>query len=154
MPTTVFQRAVFDLDKKRYTQLADEKMSVVIPTNDGRLAVGTDDRAYRAIAEYDAPYADYYLIDTKNGDRKLLSERQWWASLSWSPNGKYFVFYDGKDWNSVSTGDGKVVNLTKNLGVNFFNEESDTPGRASPSGITVWRSSARRVAFLVEEIHA
>jgi len=137
-------RAVFDIAKARFTQLADEQLADVAVSEDGRWAVGSDDRAYRAMAEYDAAYADYYLIDATDGTRKPLLKKQRWG-LSWSPGGRYLLFYDGKDWNSLSARDGRVVNLTQGLGVNFFDEDFDTPGTPFNYGNAGWTKDEKYV---------
>src|SRR5207244_11732907 len=53
-------------------------------------------------------------------------------------SGKYAGFLDGKDWNSYSVATGAKVNLTKNLGVNFFNEDNDTPELPNAYGVAGW----------------
>ncbi|HSB08954.1 MAG TPA: prolyl oligopeptidase family serine peptidase, partial [Blastocatellia bacterium] len=55
----------------------------------------------------------------------------------------YALFYDGKDWNTLSIPDGKTVNLTKNLGVNFWQEDHDSPSTPPPYGIAGWTSDER-----------
>ncbi len=130
-------RAVFHLQEKRFVQLADQTMEGLNPSNDGRWALGADDRPYRRLVGYDANYSDVYLVNTGDGSRKLLRQKQQ-AGLSWSPNGKYALFYDGKDWNAISIPEGRLVNLTQNLGVNFWQEDHDSPSTAPPYGNAGW----------------
>ena len=93
--------------------------------------MGSDDREYRAMADYDERYADAYLIDAGTGARTLLAKKQR-GSMTWSPSGRYLLYFDGKDWNTVSVPDGKKANLTASLGVKFFNEDTDTPSTPGP----------------------
>lgn len=130
-------RAVYHLKEKRFVQLADETMEGINPAGDGRWALGTDDRAYRRLVGIDANYSDYYLVNTLDGTRKPLRKKQQFG-LSASPNGKYAVFFDGKDWHSISFSDGKTVNLTANLGVNFYQEDHDTPNTPFAYGQALW----------------
>ncbi|HKV33081.1 MAG TPA: prolyl oligopeptidase family serine peptidase [Pyrinomonadaceae bacterium] len=130
-------RAVYDLQSKKFVQLADETMENVNPSNDGRYAIGSDNRKYRVTSDYDPGFTDYYLINTADGSRKPLSTKQR-GNYSLSPNAKYAIYFDGKDWNSYSIADGTVANLTKNLKVNFFNEENDTPSTPGSYGIAGW----------------
>jgi dipeptidyl aminopeptidase/acylaminoacyl peptidase len=130
-------RAVYHLKEKKFVQLADEAMEGVNPTGDGLWALGTDDRAYRRLVGYDTNYSDYYIVNTLDGTRKPLRQKQQ-GGLSWSPNGKYTSYFDGKNWHSISMADGKTVNLTKDLGVNFFQEDHDTPNTPSPYGPALW----------------
>jgi dipeptidyl aminopeptidase/acylaminoacyl peptidase len=120
-------RAVYHLKHKKFVQLADPEMAAVSLTADGGWALGTDDRAYRYLIGHDTSYADYFLVNTGDGSRKPLFKKKPWA-LSWSPGGKYLLFFDGKHWNSLVPTNGlKVVNLTKKLGVRFDWEDWDTP---------------------------
>jgi len=137
-------RAVYDLEAKKFVQLADESMENVIPSNDGRYAVGADNRKYRITADYDPGVSDYYLVNTADGSRKPLATKQR-GGYSLSPNAKYAIYFDGKDWNSYSIADGSVTNLTKNLKVNFYNEENDTPQTPGSYGLAGWTKDDRDV---------
>ena len=108
-------RAVYHIKEKKFVQLADETMENISPSNDGRYAIGTDNRQFRTMADHDPGYTDYYLVNTLTGARKLIAPKQRFG-VSLSPNAKYAIYFDGKDWNSYSVADGKVVNLTRNLG--------------------------------------
>jgi dipeptidyl aminopeptidase/acylaminoacyl peptidase len=137
-------RAVYHMKEKKFVQLADETMEQVVPSNDGRWAIGSDDREYRILVGYDTDYSDNFLINTLDGSRKPLLKKQQW-NPSWSPAGKYALFYDGKDWNTVSVPDGKVTNLTKSLGVKLADEENDSPGIPSPYGSAGWTADEKYV---------
>ena len=137
-------RAVYDITNRKLVQLADETMDSVSPSNNGLLAIGTDNRRYRVMNDYDPGFSDFYLVNTRDGSRKLIAEKQR-SNYSLSPNAKYALFFDGKDWNSYSIADGRVVNLTKNLPVRFFNEENDTPSTPGSYGISGWTKDDRDV---------
>jgi len=137
-------RAVYLVKDKKFVQLADETLESVSPSNDGRYAVGSDNRAYRVMSDYDPGLSDYYLVNTADGTRKLLGQKARFGS-SLSPGAKYAIFFDGKDWNSYSIADGRTVNLTKNLGVNFFNEDNDEPAMPSSYGFAGWTKDDREV---------
>jgi dipeptidyl aminopeptidase/acylaminoacyl peptidase len=130
-------RAVYDVQAKKFVQLADDGMENVSPSNDGRYAVGSDNRKYRVTADYDPGFTDYYLINTVDGSRKPLATKQR-GNYSLSPNAKYALFFDGKDWNAYSVADGTLTNLTKNLKVNFYNEDHDSPSVPGSYGIAGW----------------
>jgi dipeptidyl aminopeptidase/acylaminoacyl peptidase len=48
------------------------------------------------------------------------------------------MFYDGKDWNTISVPDGRITNLTAKLGVNFWQEDHDTPNTPFGYGAGGW----------------
>jgi len=137
-------RAVFHLKEKKLVQLADESMEGITPTRDGLWALGSDDRPYRILVGYDTTYSDYYLVNTRDGSRKPLKEKVA-SRLSWSPGGKYLLFFDNKDWNAISVPAGKAVNLTQALGVNFWNEDHDSPGSPSGYGNAGWTKDEKYV---------
>lgn len=137
-------RAVFHLKEKKLVQLADKTMEGINPTSDGRWAIGTDDRAYRQLVGVDTNYSDVYLVDTLDATRKPLRQKQQFG-LTLAPTGNFAIFFDGKDWNSISIPDGKTANLTKNLGVNFFDEDNDTPSTPSSYGNAGWTQDGKTV---------
>lgn len=130
-------RAVWNLKDKKYVQLGDETLQTLTPSYSGQWAIGADDREYRMLVGQDTTYSDIYLVSTADGARKsLLKKNQF--NLSWSSTGRYGVFYDGKDWSSISIPDGKVVNLTSKLQVKFQREDWDTPSVPASYGIGGW----------------
>ena len=130
-------RAVFHLKEKKYLQLADETMQNVNPSANGLWATGTDNREYRILVGSDTSYDDFYLINTEDGSRKNLLKKSQYP-LSWSPSGKYVLFYDGKDWNTLSIPEGKITNLTGKLNQSFRREEHDTPNTPPGYGSGGW----------------
>jgi len=137
-------RAVYLTKDKKFIQLADESLETISPSNDGRYAIGADNRAYRITNDYDPGMTDYYLVNAADGARKLVGQKQRFG-VSLSPNAKYAIYFDGKDWNSYTVADGRTVNLTRNLGVRFFDEDNDTPSMAGPYGIAGWTKDDRDV---------
>jgi dipeptidyl aminopeptidase/acylaminoacyl peptidase len=130
-------RAAYDVKGKKFVQLADEKLETLTPSADGRLAIGSDNRAYRVTNDYDPGMTDFYLVNAEDGSRKPVAQKQRF-NVSLSPGGKYAIYFDGKDWNAYSVATGGRVNLTRNLGVNFFNEDNDTPELPNAYGIAGW----------------
>ncbi|MBL8208585.1 MAG: hypothetical protein JNM09_30420, partial [Blastocatellia bacterium] len=131
-------RAVYHLKEKKFVQLADEKLQNVTPAQTGVWALGTDDRAYRREVGYESrANSDTYLVNTMDGTRKpLLAKSR--ANMSLSPNAKYGLFHDGKDWNTISLPDGKITNLTAKLGVAFWREDYDSPDVPPAHGSGGW----------------
>src|SRR5580692_9253754 len=68
-------RAVIHLADKKFVQLADPEMIGLTPDDDGRYAIGMDDRALRHMVDYDGAFNDVYLVATVTGARKLLVEQ-------------------------------------------------------------------------------
>ena len=130
-------RAVYDFGSKKFIQLADETMEGISPSNDGSFAIGSDNRKYRVMADHDPGFSDYYLINTSDGSRKPILTKQR-GNVSLSPNAKFALYFDGKDWHSYSIANGTAANLTKNIEVRFHNEENDTPQTPGSYGVAGW----------------
>jgi len=137
-------RAVYDIRQKKALQLAGLDMPELLPSDDGAWAIGGDDRAYRAMIEYDTRYRDSYLVNTADGSRKLIAKKHA-GNIGWSPDGRYALLFDGHDWNSISVPGGQTVNLTSNLGVRFWNEEHDVPGRPASYAPANWTRDGKWV---------
>jgi dipeptidyl aminopeptidase/acylaminoacyl peptidase len=118
--------AVLDVAAKKVVQLSTPEVATVTPSDQATWAFGVDDRAYRIMADYDSGYGDLYLVDGNNGSTKELIKKNR-GRPQWSPDGRFGIIFDGKDWNSISVPDGKMTNLTAKLGVAFWNEDNDTP---------------------------
>ncbi len=114
--------AVYSIPEHKLTQLADVQVENVTPSESDQWVLGSDDREYRRLADYDERYSDEYVIDAATGARKLVAKKSHGAA-TWSPNGRYLLLFDGKDWNTISVPDGKSTNLTASLPVKFWNEE-------------------------------
>src|SRR6266849_2329452 len=137
-------RATYLVREGKFVQLADESLETISPSNDGRYAIGSDNRAYRITNDYDPGLTDYYLVNTADGTRKLVGQKQRFG-VSLSPGARYAIYFDGKDWNSYSIAGGATVNLTKNLSAHFFDEDNDTPSIPGSYGIEGWTRNDREV---------
>jgi dipeptidyl aminopeptidase/acylaminoacyl peptidase len=137
--------------QKKFLQITDPEMATITPSDDGRYAIGMDDRAYRHMVDYDGNYNDVYLVDTESGARKLALKqsramgggggRAGGAPLS--PDGRHFLVFRDKQWWSVSLPDGATVNLTARLGQAFYNEDHDTPDDPTPYGSGGWTNDGK-----------
>jgi dipeptidyl aminopeptidase/acylaminoacyl peptidase len=137
-------RAVYDFNTRHFVQLGDVSMTDVTPSEDGRYAIGSDDRAYRRMQEFDERYEDAYIINTATGKRTLALKKHP-NRLMWSPDSKYAVYYDGKDWISVAAPDAQVTNLTKDLKVSFGREDYDSPSAPTSYGLAGWTKDGRYI---------
>jgi dipeptidyl aminopeptidase/acylaminoacyl peptidase len=136
--------AAYLIPERKIVQLADTALETITPSESAQYLLGSDDREYRAIADYDERYADAYLIDAISGARTQLAKKQR-GSMTWSPSGRYLLYFDGKDWNTISVPDGRKANLTASLGVKFFNEDTDTPSTPGPWGNGGWTKDGKSV---------
>ncbi len=137
-------RASFDLENKKFLQLADPSMRDLAPNATGTFALGSDDREYRRMQEYDERFEDTYLVNTETGSRKLVAQKHS-GRTQWSPDGQHAIYFNGKDWILITANDGSTRNLTKDLGVSFGRAEYDMSGRPPSEGPAVWTSDGKYV---------
>ena len=147
-------RGVLDLGNAKYTQVADETLADVFPSDDGSLAIGADTRNYRRMIDYDGGYADYYAADTATGARKLIASKIRGGFggagnvMQWSPDGKHALYFSKNHWHIVNLGDLSQRNATERLDVSFADEEDDTPDPATAYGSAGWsRDSASALIY-------
>ncbi len=136
--------AAYLIPEKKVVQLGDAEVADVTSSESPQWVLGADDREYRRLADYDERYSDAWLIDATTGERKLISKKNHGA-VSWSPNGRYLLSFNGKDWETISVPDGKTVNLTANLPGKFFNEDVDTPSTPGAYGVAGWAKDGKSV---------
>jgi dipeptidyl aminopeptidase/acylaminoacyl peptidase len=132
--------------EKKFVPLAAADLPTIILSEDGKLALGVSDLPYRQLISWDQSYNDYYLVDINDGSRKKILEK-WPAFVQFSPGGQYLLYYDevGRNWLTYRLSDGKTFNLTSKLGVNFFQEEHDTPDLPGPYGNAGWTDGDKSV---------
>jgi dipeptidyl aminopeptidase/acylaminoacyl peptidase len=136
--------AAYLIPERRVVQLGDAAMAEVTPSESAQWALGSDDREYRPLADYDERYADAYVVDATTG-RRTLAAKKHRGTVTWSPSGRYLLTFDGKDWNTISVPDGKAVNLTAALPVKFWNEDTDTPSTPAAYGSAGWTKDGNSV---------
>ncbi len=142
-------RAVYHLPEKKMVQLGDKAMTEISPSEDGLWAIGGNDTAYRPMQEYDTRYMDSYLIDTRTNVGQVLLKKHI-GRISWGPASRYALYFDGRDWVTISVPDGKTTVLTANRGVNFWREDNDTPGVPPPHGSAGWTRDGKYVLLYDE----
>lgn len=145
-------RGVWHFDEKRYVQLATPEMAEVTPARTGLTALGTDDRAYRRMVDYDGNYQDVYAVDTRTGARKRLAQMVrggGFGTGGWqmSPDGQYAAYFNSRSWFLVRLSDGATRNVTGALPVAFHREDHDSPSEPGAYGAAGWTKDSK--SFLV-----
>ncbi len=137
-------RGMLDLASGRYVQLADDTLPVVQLSDDGQRAIGLDDRAYRRRVDYDGAYHDVHVVDPVSGRRTLaLKAQRLGANGSinpeqWSPDGRWLLHYQGRQWLALDTASGATRPLSAAIRQPVHNELHDSPGPAPAYGNAGW----------------
>jgi dipeptidyl aminopeptidase/acylaminoacyl peptidase len=138
-------RAVLHIADSKVVQLGGPDLPEITPNENGLLAFGTDDRAYRIESDSDdVRFTDHYLVNTLTGERKLLGKHRH-ANYAWSPDGRFGLRFDSKDWLCLNVATGVESNLTSGINVPFVNEDYDSPGHAGSAGPATWTRDGKAV---------
>jgi dipeptidyl aminopeptidase/acylaminoacyl peptidase len=132
----------FDLTGKTFTMLANPNIPEIIHDEKFKLdkVVGVTREPYAQMISWEWPYyQDFYLIDVKNGKRTLIKKKSK-GDAEISPSGKYVYWFERTDghWYTYNTSNGEIVNISKDTGVAFYQEDHDTPNEASSYGVAGW----------------
>ena len=74
--------------------------------------LGTDDRDYRKPGRLRRALRRRLTWWTRPPAHARLIAKKNHGHGTWSPDGRYLLIFDGKDWSTISVPDGKTVNLT------------------------------------------
>ena len=128
----------------RFVQLADETMETIQVSEDGRSAVGADDREYRS--DWRPNYQDLYLVDIETGERTLILEQQL-RTLGFDPSGKHFLYWKDRDIWSYDLEALEHRNLSADAPVNFENEQFERFGEKPSYGIAGWTTDGDAIVM-------
>tara|TARA_R110000796_G_scaffold252627_1_gene389025 strand:- start:110611 stop:113349 length:2739 start_codon:yes stop_codon:yes gene_type:complete len=134
--------AVLNLGNKKFIQLENEDMPNVSYSDKSQWAVGQNNTKYRGDVTIPGNYADIYSVNTQTGEKKLITERLYWK-LGLSPNGEWTVFSREGEVFAYNFGTGKTTNMTEKAGVNFQNEDYDTPVEKPTYGVAGWSKDGK-----------
>ena len=90
--------------------------------------------------------AKYYSINAKTGRKKLVLNNQVYGMLK-SNSGNYFTFFnqETKKWNIYNTKNNKIINASKNIKENLFDEDFNNPSDIPPYKILGWSKNEKSV---------
>jgi len=140
----------FPGDDKTVQLGSDELENVWINLKaEGKYSIGATNQAYRKMVSWDASnYKDIYLVDRETGKSELILKKVA-STVSLSPEQKFIAWYSIADsaWYAFDIDAKLNRNLTKNLGVNFYNELNDVPNEAGSYGFAGWTKKDKFVVY-------
>jgi dipeptidyl aminopeptidase/acylaminoacyl peptidase len=138
--------AVLQVKERKLIVLGGPDLPNVVIGEDAKTVLGNNDKPYRQLVSWDQGYEDVYLVSLADGSRKKILEKSP-GSAALSPGGQYVLYYrpDDRNWYAYRLLDGHSFNLTAKLGVNFFNEEADSPSDPGPYGQAGWTEGDKTV---------
>ncbi len=135
-------KAVYHAGERIMFQLENDSIERVrvLLKGDSPYALASCSKPYLFTMTWESPLkSDYYLIDINTGKYELLLKGLPYPPQL-SPSGKYVAYYNPADssWYTWSRKEGKTINQTKGLPVNFFDEQNDVPQIPRPYGYAGW----------------
>jgi len=123
------------------TKTPEERLTL-IKGGETDLGIISDDSKYAIDATWNGKsYSDVYFVNLKDGSRRLLAQKQSFGyGLSQSPTGKYLIYFNSekRQWFTYNIESDTYCDITSAIGVNFYNEETDTPSDPSSYGSAIW----------------
>ncbi|MBB2487277.1 S9 family peptidase [Mitsuaria sp. WAJ17] len=133
----------------RFVQLATPELPEVLVNDNADVALGFNERPYRALQSWDTLYRDAYSVSLQDGSTRLLA-RKLRGMPQLSPGGRYVTAFlpDLKQWMAWRTRDGSERPLTAAIkGEHFENVERDVVEPADAYGQVGWMSEDRAVVL-------
>lgn len=130
--------AVYNID--------NEKIIVLQQKNDEGIIYKNGDEDYVYAFSYSDPVENmwksynsnnFYSINIKNGERKLVLENQEYGIIP-SYKGNYIAFYKNKKWNIYDAKRNKIIEASKDIYTNLYDEDYDLPEFNPSYGYCGW----------------
>ncbi len=141
--------AVYLIEKNKIFQLGDTVIRNVNIINNGntKYAIGYNYLPYAYMQQWDNIIRkDYYLININTGEKQILSTNEQ-NGIQLSQGNKYIYWYDldKQEWFVKKITANDTISLTKDINVNFYNEEHDIPSKPSNYGIAGWTKNDKYI---------
>jgi dipeptidyl aminopeptidase/acylaminoacyl peptidase len=141
--------AVWLTDSNKMVQLADEQIDEIqtLYRGTGDVVLGLSGKPYEKLISWEASrYRDVYAINISTGVKQLVMSKKS-SVVNLSPHGKYVLWYEVEDssWYAHDIAGDRLISLTGQIPVNFFEETFDEPNEPYPYGFAGWSEDDRYV---------
>jgi hypothetical protein len=135
--------AMFDLESKKFVQLADTELPQVMVSNegDGNVFLGVSDKSYRLSMQWEGgTRKDVYALNPATGERKIIV-KQLEGMPQISPEGNFIFWYDMAKKHYFTHKDGVTYNVSKLIPNKLYDEDYDMPSDPTPYGLMRWEKN-------------
>lgn len=144
-------QSFYNTDTQEIISLHDESMEYISfdQAHEQRYVLGYSNSPYKIESSWDYPSRqDYYIVDTHTGTKRLALEGTSGRPIL-APDGTHALYYEQKDkaWWALDLDKNTKSNLTKDLTVNFYDEENDRPMLPSAYGFGGFTSSGKALIY-------
>ena len=142
--------AVYRLSDKKLIQLGDTLIRDITYDSKapGEIFLGENPQPYLRESSWTGRgSSDYYTIELKTGNKRLIARNKTWGRIS--PDENYFLWFEPSDSSyyvqNIRNNKSTALKLNAGLDINFYNEERDIPMEVAPYGIAGWARNDRFV---------
>lgn len=143
--------SVWNINSNQFFQLAKENTPIALLTGNQAYAITSTNTKYKPAFKED--YADFYLVNTKTGEEKMLYEKMlagFFTGPQSSPDGKFLYFFRDKNWWTYSIATAQTINITQNIKSTFWNTRDDHTASKPPFGMGGWLKDDREMLLYDE----
>ena len=133
---------VYHFSSNTVARLADELIqdTRTVMHGNGQFALGLATKPFLIETTWNIPgYKDVYLVNVRTGNKKMVLQKQQ-SYVGLSPFGKFIFWYNNGEraWYAMNNKTGEIKSLTKNIPVNFYDEDHDYPSLPDPYMFAGW----------------
>lgn len=140
---------LYNTQTKKHYPIVTSPYSSIYYSNDKdcNYAFFSDESPYSHAKDWEHDTrADLYLVDLRNGDKKMFKQRTT-QRATWSHNGDYIVYYDceAEAWISLEPQSFTQKNISASIGHPVASAHYDKPNPRPSYGISGWTSDGKNI---------
>ncbi len=138
--------SVWNFETGQFYQLAKENTPDALLTGNQKFAITSTNKKYKPAFKED--FADFYLVDVKTGEEKLLYEKSLTGFNTGprsSPDGQYLYYFKDKNWWTYQISTQKNTNITQSIQINFWDTRDDHTASKPAVGLGGWTKNDKEM---------
>jgi dienelactone hydrolase len=143
--------STWNIDNNQFFQLAKEVTPDALLTGNQKYAITSTNKKYKPAFKED--YADFYIVNTKTGEEKLLYEKSlagFNTGPRSSPDGQFLYYFKDKHWWTYTIATGQNTNITQSIKADFQDTRDDHPATRPPVGAGGWTKGDKEILLYDE----
>ncbi|MBE0363076.1 hypothetical protein PULV_a0701 [Pseudoalteromonas ulvae UL12] len=137
-------QAVYHLNGQKVVQLSSPSLEDLSLHTEKEYLLAASSTPYLNKVMFDGFYADYYAIDTKNGQQRAIV-KQSRTRPTLAPNGQFAAYFQDGDIQLKQLAKQSASNLTQNIDATFADDQHDYPTPVPGYGFAGWSADSSQV---------
>ncbi|MCC9073531.1 prolyl oligopeptidase family serine peptidase [Flavobacterium sp. F-65] len=132
--------------ENQFQLISNDILPKYMLTGDQKYAILSNEEQYEPQYSKQGP-RDFYLMDVSTGKSELLLKKQSGSldHTTASPNGRYIAYFQQKDWWIYDVTKKIHINITKNIGVSFSNNQKGHPQKNNAYSPLGWTQEDKEI---------